>query len=202
MEKLLINCRESLLANIIYLRKTAKKDFVWENTFIDKLNNDLQIKVMHAQNFSEILQGATLVYNYLLAEKKESEELINQYKEKLAEWQMVMSSRAEIFLNWNLEQFWNLVYSERTINVSSRTKRFIDEWIGIVLKNIEDIFTNTEGIDKLIYGREEEVKGRRARLRNPDYLAKWNGATGTQQLDYRWHVVKKIVNDIILGLNK
>jgi len=202
LEKLLINCRESLLTNIINLRKTAKKDFVWENTFIDKLNNDLQIKVMHAQNFSEIMQGAALVYNYLLAEKKESEELMNKYKEKLAEWQIAMSSRAEIFLNWNLEHFWNLVYSERTINVSSRTKRFIDQWIGIVLKNIDDIFTNKEEINHLIYERELEVKGRRARLRNPDYLAKWNGAAGTQQLDYRWHVVKKIVNDIILGLNK
>ncbi|MHA1366244.1 MAG: DUF6361 family protein, partial [Candidatus Heimdallarchaeota archaeon] len=112
LEKLLINCRESLLTNIINLRKTARKDFVWENTFIDKLNNDLKTKVMHAQNFSEIMQGAALVYNYLLAEKKESEELINKYKEKLAEWQIAMSSRAEIFLNWNLEHFWNLVYSE------------------------------------------------------------------------------------------
>jgi len=201
-EKLSINCRESLLTNIIYLRKTAKKDFVWENTFIDKLNHDLPIKVMHAQNFSEIMQGAALVYNYLLAEKKESEELINKYKERLAEWQMVMSSRAEIFLNWNLELFWNLVYFERTINVSSRTKRFIDQWIGIVLKNIDDIFTNKEETNHLIYEREKEVKGRRARLRNLDYLEKWSGAAGIQQLDYRWHVVKKIINDIILGLNK
>ncbi|MBA7517038.1 hypothetical protein ES705_09088 [subsurface metagenome] len=202
LEKLLINCRESLLTNIIYLRKIAEKDFVWENTFIYKLNNDLQIKVMHAQNFSEIMQGAALVYNYLLAEKKESEELINKYKERLAEWQMAMSSRVEIFSNWNLEHFWNLVYSERTINISGRTKRFIDQWIEIVLKNIDDIFTNKEEINHLIYEREKEVKGRRARLRNPDYLAKWNGAAGTGQLDYRWHVVKKIVNDIILGLNK
>ena len=202
LEKLSINCRESLLTNIIHLHKTARKDFVWENTFIDKLNHNLQIKIMHAQNFSEIMQGAALVYNYLLAEKKESEELINKYKERLAEWQIAMSSRAEIFLNWNLEYFWTLVYSERTINVSGRTKRFIDQWIGIVLKNINDIFTNKEEINHLIYEREKEVKGRRARLRNPDYLAKWNGAAGTGQLDYRWHVVKKIVNDIILGLNK
>jgi hypothetical protein len=202
LEKLSINCRESLLTNIICLRKTAKKDFVWENTFIAKLNHDLPIKVRHAQNFSEIMRGAALVYNYLLAEKKESKELINKYKEKLVAWQMVMSSRAKIFLNWNLEHFWNLVYSERTINVSSRTKRFIDQWIEIVLKNIDDIFVNEEGIKGLVDYREKEVKGRRSRLKNPDYLAKWNGAAGTRQLDYRWHVVKKIINDIVLGLNK
>ncbi len=202
LEKLLINCRESLLTNIIYLRKTARKDFVWENTFIDKLNNDLQVKVMHAQNFSEVMQGAALVYNYLLAEKKESEELITMYKEKLAEWQIAMSSRAEIFLNWNLEHFWNLVYSELTVNVPSRTRRFIDQWIEIVLKNIDDIFVNEDERENLIYARELEVKGRRSRLRNPEYLAKWSGAAGTRQLDYRWHVVKKIINDIIWGLNK
>jgi len=202
LEKLLINCRESLLTNIINLHNTARKDFVWENTFIDKLNNDLQIKVMHAQNFSEIMQGAALVYNYLLAEKMESEELINKYKEKLAEWQIAMSSRAEIFLNWNLEHFWNLVYSELTVNVPSRTRRFIDQWIEIVLKNIDDIFVNEDEMKNLIYARELEVKGRRSRLKNPDYLAKWSGATGTQQLDYRWHVVDKIINDIIRGLNK
>jgi len=202
LEKLLINCRESLLTNIIYLRKTARKDFVWKNTFIDKLNNDLQTKVMHAQNFSEIMQGAALVYNYLLAEKKESEELINKYKEKLAEWQIAMSSRAEIFLNWNLDDFWNLVYHEPTINVSNRTKRFINQWIEMVLKNIDDIFVNEDEMENLIYTRELEVKGRRSRLRNPDYLAKWSGAAGTQQLDYRWHVVKNIINDIIRGLKR
>jgi hypothetical protein len=199
LEKLSINCPKSLLTNIIYLRKSAKRDFIWENIFINKLNNDLQIKVIHAQNFSEIMQGAALVYNYLLAEKKESEELINKYKEKSADWQMAMSSRVEIFLNWNLDLFWNLVYSERTINVSSRTKRFIDQWIGIILKNIDDIFSKKEEINRLIYERELEVKGRRARLRNPDYLAKWSGAAGIHQLDYRWRVVKRIINDIFWG---
>ncbi len=157
---------------------------------------------MHAQNFSKIMQGAALVYNYLLAEKKESGELITMYREKLAEWQIAMSSRAEIFLNWNLEHFWNLVYSELTVNVPNRTRRFIDQWIEIVLKNIDDIILNEDEMENLIYEREKEVKGRRARLRNPDYLAKWSGASGTQQLDYRWHVVKNIINDIIRGLNK
>jgi hypothetical protein len=113
-----------------------------------------------------------------------------------------MSSRAEIFINWNLELFWTLVYSERTINVSGRTKRFINQWIEIVLKNIDDIFINKEEINLLIYGREKEVKSRRARLGNQDYLAKWSGAAGTQQLNFRWYVVKRIVNDIISGLNK
>ncbi len=202
LEKLLINCRESLLTNIIYLRKTARKDFVWENTFIDKLNNDLQIKVMHAQNFSEIMQGAALVYNYLLAEKKESEELINKYREELDKWQITMSNRSETFLNWNLDDFWNLVYSELTVNVPNRTRRFIDQWIEIVLKNIDDIFVNEEGIKRLIDYREKEVKGRRSRLKNPDYLAKWSGAAGTRQLDYRWRVVKQIINDIIRGLKR
>jgi hypothetical protein len=202
LEKLLINCPESLLTNIVYLRKTARKNFVWENTFIDKINNNLQIKVMHAQNFSEIMQGAALVYNYLLAEKMESEELINKYKEKLAEWQMVMSSRAEIFINWNLEHFWNLVYFERTINVSIKAKRFINNWIEIALNNMENVFIDNDEIKNLIYSRELEVKGGRSRLKNIEYLKKWSGAAGTQQLDYRWHVVSKIVNDIIRGLNK
>jgi hypothetical protein len=82
LEKLSISCPKSLLTNIIHLHKLAKGDFIWGSSFINKLNHDLQIKVKHAQNFSEIMQGAALVYNYLLAEKKGSEELINQYKER------------------------------------------------------------------------------------------------------------------------
>jgi len=202
LEKLSINCPKSLLTNIIFLSKSARKGFVWENTFIDKLNHGLQIKIMHAQNFSEIMQGAALVYNYLLAEKKGSEELINKYRETLEKWQITLNNRAGAFLNWNLDDFWNLVYHETTINVPSRTKRFITQWIDMVLKNIDDVSTNKEEINHLIYEREKEVKGRRARLKNPEYLAKWSGAAGTGQLDYRWHVVKRIINDIILGLNK
>ena len=109
---------------------------------------------MHAQNFSEIMQGAALVYNYLLAEKKESDELIEKYKEKLTEWQIAMSSRAEIFLNWNLEHFRNLVYSELTVNVPNRTRRFIDQWIDMVLKNIGDIIVNKDEMENLIYERK------------------------------------------------
>lgn len=202
LEKLSINCPKSLLTNIVHLCKVARKDFIWENTFVDKLNNDLQTKVMHAQNFSEIMLGAALNYNCMLAEKKQNEELVNIYKEKLAKWQVKINARANMFLKWNLDDFWNLVFYEPTINVPNRTKRFIDKWIEIILKNVEDIFRREKELDMLIYEREREVKGRRARLRNPDYLAKWNGSTGTQQLDYRWHVVKKIVNDIIRGLKK
>ncbi len=72
----------------------------------------------------------------------------------------------------------------------------------MVLKKIDDIFVNEDEMENLIYARELEVKGRRSRLRNPDYLAKWSGAAGTRQLDYRWRVVKNIINDIIRGLNK
>lgn len=201
-EKLSINCGESLLTSVIHLCKIVNGNFIWENSFVDKLNNDLQIKVMHAKNFSEIMLGAALFYNYLLAGKKGNEELINDYKERLAKWQITLSNKTGTFLKWNLDDFWDLVYREPKINVTCRTKRFINQWIKMVLKSIDDIFVIENKMENLIYTRELEVKGRRSRLKNPDYLAKWSGTAGTGQLDYRWHVVKNIINDIIWGLNK
>jgi len=202
LEKLLINCPNSLLTNVICLQKIVSKDFIWENTVINHLSDELKNQINHAQNFSEIIHGSSLIYNFMLAGKKENQKLVSGFEQMLAEWQIKISSRANIFMYWDINHFWELAYSELSIQIPPKTKRFIDRWIDIVLRNIDDVFINKREIFDLIYEREREVKGRRARLRNKEYLDKWNGISGSSQIDYRWRVVKNIINDIIRGLKR
>jgi hypothetical protein len=202
LEKLLINCPNSLLTNIIYLQRLVENQFIWENRFVDSLSHNLKNQINHAQNFSEIILGATLIYNYMLSQQKGNQDLVSSCEKMLAEWQIKLTSRENIFLNWNLNDFWEMIHSEPSTHVPIRTKRFINRWIEIVLANIEDVLKNKKEMINLIYEREKEVKGRRARLSNREYLNNWGGMGGNPQLDYRWHVVKNIINDIVRGLKR
>jgi hypothetical protein len=48
--------------------------------------------------------------------------------------------------------------------------------------------------------RERALKGSRARLGNPRALELWNGGSGLDQMNYRWAVTTRIINDIHAGL--
>ena len=51
----------------------------------------------------------------------------------------------------------------------------------------------------LITDRERITKGGQARLLNRRALELWGGSSGMSQLNYRWPVVERIVNDILRG---
>ena len=53
---------------------------------------------------------------------------------------------------------------------------------------------------QLIYQREVRIKGNRSRLKNPRMLAQWSGASGASAFDFRWHIAKRIVDDVYLGI--
>jgi len=38
-------------------------------------------------------------------------------------------------------------------------------------------------------------------MKNDKMLAAWSGASGTGELTYRWRTVRRIVNDIVSGLD-
>jgi hypothetical protein len=51
-----------------------------------------------------------------------------------------------------------------------------------------------------VSSRELELKRDRARLRNRRYLEMWSGRSGTEQLDFRWGVTRRLLRDIFAAL--
>jgi hypothetical protein len=175
--------------------------FAWFHPNLASFSPDLQSKLNHARNFSEIMYGAALLYNYLLAEKDKREELVSKYKKDLDEWYEIVSMNHRALQNWDLTAFWSLVTTHGRTPIT--TQQFVRRWINIMLEKGK--LSRIEGDDRArrsIREREVYLKGGRSRFRSKRHRELWGGASGNFQVDYRWWVTRRIVNDIVEGLGK
>jgi hypothetical protein len=198
-ERLLTNCSQSLLAYLV--REHIEVDgvrFAWD-LFAD-LPSNLSSQVQHGQNFSEIMHGAQLLYNLILAEKRTLPDRINEYRGLLDIWWQTVSSRMESLRAWDLGKFWQIVYQSNP-RVSSRAQIFINAWIKLVLGVVDlSAVVDTGLARQYVEDREFRLKGSLARVKNERARELWNGAAGAAQLDLRWTTARSIVSDILHGL--
>jgi Family of unknown function (DUF6361) len=174
--------------------------FVWETTFAAKLGPSLKSQIAHAQNFSELMHGAALLYNFMLACDANRKRLQDEYRDELRSWSELVEAARLRYASWDRKRFWTIV-SESMHAVSPATRKFVDGWIDLSLQSaklngIADDLT----AQSLVAAREAQIKRTRKRLGNARALERWNEASGAGQIDYRWFRVKTIANDIRQGL--
>lgn len=190
---------DSLLAHLIHLgRRPSGTDFPWEHVPPAELPKALSEELEHARNFSESMHGASLLYNLMLAQEKDLEDLVEEYEERLAEWWEALKQRADEFAKWNRPRFWALLAAWRA-RVPPPSYSFVETWQGAIgrARRIESILSD-RSLHELIRLRESFLKRGRARLGNPRALDLWNGRSGAGQLDYRWgRPVRQILEDLI-----
>ena len=184
--------------------------FPWQHPICQDLPQSIKDEIFHARAFSESIYGAALLYNLMLVEKaKETkgqgyDDLAAQYKEKLEMWADLLSSRQDELKGWDYkEEFWRIVTAQGA-RPTWRTRQFIQMWLQMALsperarRIAEDDFAGN-----LIHSREKQLKGKIARLDNPEALARWCSDPSTKmagQLRYRWRPAEKIITDILLAL--
>ena len=174
--------------------------FVWETTFAAKLGPSLKNQIAHAQNFSELMHGAALLYNFMLACDANRKRLQDEYRDELRTWAEIVEDARPRYASWDRKRFWTIV-SESMHAVSPPTRKFVDGWIDHTLRSakLTDI-ADDPAAQSLVAAREAQVKRTRKRLGNARALERWNEASGAGQIDYRWFRVKTIANDIRQGL--
>lgn len=200
-DRILASCSHSLLAFLVdKTRPTIKVPFIWHHPKIEKFPKELRKVVQHAQNFSEVMHSAALLYNLMLSELIKNEELIEKYREKLIKWAEEIEKRFNEINKWDLTEFWDIARTEKG-QIPFRTVRFVEEWIKIAKdrKKITKI-SDFERARRLVYNREVSIKGNRSRLKNRQMRKQWSGASAAGALDFRWKFVQRILNDILYGL--
>jgi hypothetical protein len=174
--------------------------FVWETTFAAKLEPSLKSQIAHAQNFSELMHGAALLYNFMLACDANRKGLKDEYGEELRTWADLIEAARPRYVSWDRKRFWTIV-SESMHAVSPTACKFVDGWIDHTLRSAKlTAITDDGAAQTLVAAREAQVKRTRKRLGNARALERWNEASGAGQIDYRWFRVKTIANDIRQGL--
>lgn len=191
---------DSLLAHLLISRQTiADEDkFAWQVNYHLPLPMKLAEQLTHAQNFSEVMHGAALLYNLLLARQQAGGKHIPRYLDRFGQWwDRLMSRRLELHA-WDRQGFWRLIEDQRA-RVRTVTRAFVNAWLDLAMRasSLEAI-TEAATAEQLIIDQEHAIKPGRARLGDHRATERWEGASGSAQLDFRWNrPVRAIVNDIL-----
>jgi hypothetical protein len=193
-------CTGSLLAELVAQRKrSGDVALPWEHPQCAKLPPKLREILDHAHNFSEVMYGAPLLYNLMLAEQARWEDGVTKYLRGLAEWAGMMSKRARVLAQWNRMRFWDIV---RSVNprITNPTYEFINTWWDLALGGGAAQVSDNPAARLLIHERERRLKKSLARIDNPRAQELWNGDSGTAQLEFRWEISQRLLGDIFGGL--
>jgi hypothetical protein len=187
-ERITTNCPGTLLAWLISRHRSwPRTTFVWELPFIAELPPDLRRVVGHAQCFSEVMSGAAVLYNLMLAEATEDEDLRAEYMAELVRW------RAFDWSDWDVSDFWTLT-SQLASRHDASAHVFVNDWIADA--SSQDPLTSSE-LRRLVREREHHVKRRYARLSYDAARDTWRGAAGVGQLEFRWASAQRQILDIL-----
>lgn len=198
-ERVLTCCSRSLLAYLLR-EKIPVKDVAAAWDLADQLPESLREPLRHGRNFSELMHGAQLLYNLMLAELRDWQEKVDEYRGLLAQWWQRIAERRSAWQAWDRERFWQIVYRQNP-RVSARARKFIDRWVELV-GAASECAAVVEGTAERqwIALRESQLKGGLARLHNVRARELWAGAAGAAQLDLRWRSAQRIIADILDGL--
>ena len=193
-------CSGSLMAELVAKpRKIQDVNFVWEHPDCADFSPEHLSQLEHARNFSELMHGASLIYNLILAEQVGKAEWVADYSERLQEWALLVESRMATFANWDRTQFWNHV-DHGNPRVSPGAKDFIESWWDLVLAKRPATMTSLPSARILITERERRLKKSLARISNPRARELWSGEAGSGRLEFRWWSSRRLLMDIFDGL--
>jgi Family of unknown function (DUF6361) len=164
--------------------------FPWRHPDVGKLPKDLAKSLELARVFSEVMHGASLLYNLMLAEARALTPRVEEYRGRLEEW----AAQVKVPANWSWDEFWAVTLLSNP-RIPTLTRLFIEGWfeVGPATRGVAD----NPRARSFISDRERITKGTQARLHNLRALELWGGSSGASQLSFRWPVVERMVNDIL-----
>ncbi|MBY6200544.1 hypothetical protein KUV65_04160 [Maritalea mobilis] len=181
----------------------ADCDMIWQHPARAEWPEHIKRIVGHAERFSRLMHGASLLYNLMLSEKAAHmqgadgsswHERIETYSTMLDTW--ATETPRDLFDDWDLHDLWLLAHG--TIHdVKAHSRRFIETWRDTVRETRGQVQSDPSA-RALVRDRETRLKGAKSRFRNDGALMRWSGASGTAPLNFRWKpVVANHVRDLV-----
>ena len=194
-------CKDTLLSWLAREGTDAPTDgCFWDDSAATHAPAKLRDTMELARRFSLHVEGAPLLYNLLLAERRHSEHggneaLIDRYRQKIEEW-AAGEGREQFF---DPGELWTFAGS-RQVRIPRLQRNFVEAWTS----RLSDIgpapIADDRILRSLIENRERQLKGPRARLHNSARLLDWSGEVGVGRMNFRWHRVRRMLLDLHEGL--
>ncbi len=175
-------------------------DAPWQHPALTAFPDTIREQLRHARHFADVMHGAALLYNLMLAKQAERGDGQSEYEAGLRSWSKAIDTQRTELEAWDLRRFWTLA-TATPIPIAPAVRDFVETWIKLALSPTGAITViHSEVARRLIQDRESALKGKKARLDNRPALELWTGASGTLPLRYRWYNARRIVTDIVQGL--
>ena len=179
---------------------TSTDGCFWDDSAATHASAGLRDTIELARRFSLHVEGAPLLYNLLLAERRHSEHggdeaLIDRYKQEIGEW--AAGEAVEQF--FDPAELWTFAVS-RQVHVPRLQRNFVEAWTSRLSDIGPAAIVDDPASRSLIENRERQLKGPRARLHNPARLLDWSGEVGVGRMNFRWHRVHQMLLDLHEGL--
>ena len=186
----------SLLSRLAVRPERAHGPRLWTAPAVADLPEDLARSVEHARRLHHAWYGAPVLYNLMLAEVTERDDLVDDYRDLLDGWEEELAEH-QVFDGWTRPAFWSHV-RELNPNLRHSTQNFVERWFELV----EAGEHRSETARRLVAERELRLKGRRSRLQHPQARETWTPGAGMGRLNYRWEIARSHLIDITDGLER
>lgn len=198
--RILVEHPDTLLAFLVQRPPWRPTSFAWEHPDLGGAPERNRDQVHHARCLSELVQGARLLYNLMLAEAAGQHELIDHYEGRLSEWSGAVRARWSVLERWARAEVGTLWRHLPAARVPVQARVFVEAWLAQVRSGGPESIAGSAAARTLVREREVSLKRGRARLENPTALAQWGGAAGAGRLDFRWGVAQTLLLDIVRPL--
>jgi hypothetical protein len=158
-ERILSSQPASMLARLVVRQDPlTDSEFPWQLERLADLPDVIQELLHHARNCSELLHGASLLYNLMLSEKQNTADLIDHYRQDITQWRDQIEAGSDRLKTWDRNRLWTIL-QQRGFPVPRPTKEFVGRWASLVFsaKSFERM-ADDQGARQLVTFREMQLK--------------------------------------------
>jgi hypothetical protein len=192
IDRLVDSQPNSLLTHLAKASRHADCIFIWEHPDLATFPDVARRLVGHAAVFSQVMHGASLLYNLMLSEKCQNEQWIDGYRDALAKWADDLDPT--VVAAWSLDDFWHRINHE-THRVREPARLFVRRWREVVEHGAGQVPDLPNARD-LVRTRETRLKGAQSRFVNHSVLDRWGGSSGAGRLSFRWSEASSHIRDL------
>ncbi len=198
VDRIVFSHPDSLLAFLARQCQPADVDAPWQHPDYGSFESHHKVLLHHARLFSDMMHGASLLYNILLAERRQWDERIEEHRAAFRDWEETLDRDA--LQSWNLGQLWEQTM-DKGHTITRRTRAFVEGWAERVRTTSDSMVDDTTAREA-VQQREIGLKKARSRFRNQRALDQWGGRSGVGRLRYRWPQVSQLLDDLHRGLTR
>lgn len=186
---------ESLLGWLVREKRRARIDRPWEHPDLARFPESIRELLQHAQLFSEVMRGAAILYNLMLAEIDSREDLIDEHRAGICDWESELDEG--MIYEWSLPDLWRVVRNPRHV-IKPGACRFVEKWVQYVRESPHGVIDNEEA-RRLVQMREQALKKNRSRFVNARAREQWSGYAGIHLMTFRWPIAQTFLEDLARG---